>query len=170
MRPRARAPVPGGFSWLSHPPCPPPARDPAAPPPSPQVTHLWGLLTQALQAASPRITAQVRGGYHVFEAHRIGRFYAADKYACFRMRGVEYCLDDSLATLGRRLAACGFYRVHRRELVNLTHVCQIQRQDRALVLQLHDGQRVRVSRRLGSQVLQALQGPGAELGLAPATA
>ena len=56
-------------------------------------------------------------------------------------------LDESLNTLEERLAGDGFLRIHRGELVNLSHVRALHTEDGATSVELSDGQRAGVSRR-----------------------
>jgi DNA-binding LytR/AlgR family response regulator len=101
------------------------------------------------RATTPRISARHGDSIHVFDARDIARFFASDKYTVFHHEGTEYVLDQPLAALETRLAAHEFFRVHRGELVNLTRVRALHTGgEGGAELELDDGQRVPVSRRL----------------------
>jgi two-component system, LytTR family, response regulator len=95
----------------------------------------------------PRVSARKGAVAHVFDARAIGRFFSADKYTAFVHEGEEYLLDESLSALESRLAAHGFVRVHRRELVSLDHVRALHGEGAGSHVQLADGTKVPVSRR-----------------------
>lgn len=94
-----------------------------------------------------RLHARSGATTRLFAAQEITRIYASEKYALFRCEGREYVLDESLNGLETRLAGSGFLRVHRGELVNLSHVRALHTEDGAPVVELSDGQRAAVSRR-----------------------
>jgi two-component system LytT family response regulator len=91
-----------------------------------------------------RVTSLERGTLRVFDASRIARFRASDKYTLFECDDGEHVSADSLHTLEERLAPHGFLRVHRSELVNLARVRCLHPDNE---LELDDGTRVPVSRR-----------------------
>jgi DNA-binding LytR/AlgR family response regulator len=95
----------------------------------------------------PRLTARVRGSAYFFDARKIPRLHAGDKYTGFTLGGKSYLLDEGLSELERRLDRWGFVRVHRAELVNLRFVAALHRTERGDELELQDGERVPVSRR-----------------------
>ena len=100
----------------------------------------------------PRITARAGETVRVFPASAIARFRAEDKYTVFVIDGREHLIEESLGDLELRLGPWGFVRVHRAELVQATRI-------RALLgseLELDDGQRVRVSRRMLAMVRKRL--------------
>lgn len=105
----------------------------------------------------PRITARSNGVVRVFAAREIARFSAQDKYTAFVHEGAEHLIEEPLASLEARLAAWGFVRVHRAELVQAARVRALHSRGLAAELELDDGQRVPVSRRLLSQVRRRLQ-------------
>ena len=94
-----------------------------------------------------RLSARSGNTTRLFEAQRISRIYASSKYALFRHEGHEYVLDESLNTLEQRLKDDAFLRVHRGELVNLSHVRAVHTEDGGTILELSDGQRAPVARR-----------------------
>lgn len=111
-----------------------------------------GLLQELLQRSEReeprRVTARAGKTIRVFEAAEIARFHAADRYTVFQHGGQEYILDDSLSSLEDRLEPAGFIRVHRAELVNLNQVKALHLEEGASEVELADGQRAPVSRRL----------------------
>ncbi len=116
-------------------------------------------LTQlSMPGASPRVVVHDRGGLRLFDASAIARFWATDKYTAFLADGREQLTAESLNELEVRLAAAAFLRVHRGELVNLRRVRALQLSDGTCQVELDDGQRARVSRRLLPQVRTALRG------------
>ncbi|MBI4956538.1 MAG: response regulator transcription factor [Myxococcales bacterium] len=97
--------------------------------------------------AAERIVARDGDALRVFDAREIARFHAADKYSLFHVAGREYLLEESLTTLAERLAPLDFVRVHRAELVSLTHVVALTSDAEGALVELRDGQKCRVSRR-----------------------
>lgn len=98
--------------------------------------------------AAVRVTAQSGRSTYVFEAAAISKFTADHKYTSFVLDGVQYVMDESLRSLEDRLAGSEFIRVHRSELVNLRQVRALHTSPAGAELELQDGQRARVSRRL----------------------
>jgi DNA-binding LytR/AlgR family response regulator len=92
----------------------------------------------------PRITARTGDVVRVFAASAIPRFRAEAKYTVFEIDGVENLIEESLGELEARLEAWGFVRVHRAELVQLARIRALRGHE----LELDDGQRAKVSRRL----------------------
>ena len=103
-----------------------------------------------------RVGAREGASVRLFPVAEIGRFWSADKYTLFRHGGDEHLLDDSLNELELRLGPQGFVRVHRSELVDLRWVVALHQDDAGLVLELRDGQRVGVSRRMVARVKREL--------------
>lgn len=106
----------------------------------------------------PRIVVNDRGSLRLFDASAIARFWSTDKYTVFLADGREQLTQESLSELEARLGGCEFLRVHRSELVNLRRVRALRHSEGACELELDDGQRARVSRRLLPQVRAALLG------------
>lgn len=100
------------------------------------------------EAPVPRLTATEGDIVHVFDARRIERLSAANRYVRFVLDGHEHLLDESLNTLEERLGPYDFVRVHRAELVNLKFVRSLRRMGATADLELLSGARVKVSRRL----------------------
>lgn len=103
-----------------------------------------------------RVFAQQGGQLHVFDARQITRFFATDKYTAFIHQGREYLTQDSLNQLESQLAGCGFQRVHRGELVNLSEIRTLKDDAGATVVVLSDGQQAKVSRRLYGALKRSL--------------
>jgi len=106
--------------------------------------------------AQMRLAARRKGLVEWVDAAHVTRLHAADKYVLCRVQGHEYLFDESLSELEQKLAPCGFARVHRAELVNLTHVRALHVEGEGHTLELSDGQRVSVSRRSLAALKQRL--------------
>lgn len=115
-------------------------------------------LASAGPGNEPRVTARSSDVVRVFPARSIARFSAQDKYTAFVLDGVEHLIDEPLASLATRLEAWGFLRVHRAELVQAARVRALHPRGLAAELELDDGQRVPVSRRLVASVRKRIQG------------
>lgn len=115
---------------------------------------------QLLQRLDPqpvrRLVARRGESSWFVDPRQITTLHASDKYVTFRHEGKEHILDESLGDLETQLVTVGFCRVHRAQLVNLQRVRAAHRTLRGLVLELDDGQRVAVSRRRASDVLDRL--------------
>lgn len=113
-------------------------------------------------AASPtgesgRLTVQDGATLRVFDVRMIRRFRAAEKYVVFEHEGREHETRESLSTLEARLAAFGFVRVHRAELVRIDCARALEAEPGgAAVLVLDDGSRVPVSRRTAPELKRRL--------------
>jgi DNA-binding LytR/AlgR family response regulator len=105
---------------------------------------------------STRISARRAGTTRLFEAREITRIHASQKYALFLHEGFEFVLDESLNALEARLEGEGFFRVHRAELVNLSHFRALHSEDGAVSVELSDGQIAPVSRRAVPALKQRL--------------
>lgn len=97
---------------------------------------------------TPRITARSGGTVHVVDATEITRLYAEDKVTVCVHEGRELLLDESLSALEQRLAAHGFFRTHRAELVNLAAVRALHTEDGSTRVELRDGSEAAVGRRM----------------------
>jgi len=97
----------------------------------------------------PRITVRDSGGgvVRVFVASQVARFHADDKYTAFVVDGAEHLTEETLDAFEGRLAAWGFVRVHRGELVQLARVRALHATATGAEVELDDGQRAKVSRR-----------------------
>jgi two-component system LytT family response regulator len=103
-----------------------------------------------------RLNARRGDAVHVFDPCEIARFTAAGGYTSFRREGHEFLLDESLSQLEERLVPLGFLRVHRAELVRLDAVRALHGEHGALEVELSDGQRAPVSRRLAAELRRRL--------------
>lgn len=91
------------------------------------------------------------------EIRDINWIEAADYYAQVHVRGTCHLIRESLQDLEQRLGPKQFIRIHRGALVNLSHVQRLERlEDGELMVILHDGTRLRVSRSRRQQVAQVL--------------
>jgi DNA-binding LytR/AlgR family response regulator len=117
-------------------------------------------VAKALEAVAPasatRLVSSTRGQVRFFDARQVTRFWASEKYTLFVADGEEHLLEESLATLEGRLAAHGFLRVHRAELVRLDAVKTLRTLDGLHEVTLADGQVAPVSRRSVAAVKAAL--------------
>jgi DNA-binding LytR/AlgR family response regulator len=114
---------------------------------------------QALTArapAIPRVVALGRGVLRLFDARAVARFWSSDKYTVFLADGVEQLTQEPLVELETRLATHGFLRVHRAELINVAQVRALHVVEGIHEVELLDGQRARVSRRLLGHLRSAL--------------
>lgn len=110
----------------------------------------------APERGSARIVTTAGGVIRFFDARAITRFWAQDKYTCFRADDAEHVTEESLSALEDRLRPHGFVRVHRSELVNMGEVRALDVTDGIPELRLRDGQIVPVSRRSLATVKQHL--------------
>lgn len=104
----------------------------------------------------PRINARRGDSIRVFDPREITRFYAQEGYTGFRHGGRVFLLDDTITALAGRLADWGFVRIHRGELVNVSQIKAIRREDDSSFVELADGQRAPVSRRHLKELKQRL--------------
>jgi two-component system LytT family response regulator len=129
-------------------------RAPAAP------ARLDALLERLLAAPGraplARISARQGDAVHVFDPAEIVRFTAAAGYTSFQRDGREFLLDESLNQLEERLAPLGFVRIHRAELVRLDAVRALRGEHGSTEVELSDGQRAPVSRRLVADLRRRL--------------
>jgi DNA-binding LytR/AlgR family response regulator len=102
------------------------------------------------------VVSGTRNMIQLFDARTITRFWSSDKYTLFRMDGEEHLTEEPLAALADRLAAFGFLRVHRAELVRSDAVRTLRLVDGHYELGLADGQSARVSRRAVPALKSAL--------------
>jgi len=128
-----------------------------SPAPSPaQLAGLWRRLSAAPAAPLTRLAARSGDAVHLFDPAEIARFSAAGGYASFRRDGREFLLDESLSQLEQRLAPHGFVRVHRAELVRLDAVRALHGEHGHTEVELDDGQRAPVSRRVVAELKRRL--------------
>lgn len=109
--------------------------------------------------APARLVCASQDELRVFDARQITRFWASSKYTLFLADGAEQLTDESLQTLQERFEPFGFLRVHRAELVNMSHARALTTHGGEAVLWLTDDQQVPVSRRrLGAVRARLLPG------------
>jgi DNA-binding LytR/AlgR family response regulator len=118
-------------------------------------------VARAFHAAAPakgaaRVVAAERGVIRLFDARAVTRFWALEKYTAFRADGAEHLTEEPLSALESRLTGEGFMRVHRGELVRADAIRALRSVDGGFEVELADGQRARVSRRLLAAVRAAL--------------
>jgi DNA-binding LytR/AlgR family response regulator len=109
-----------------------------------------------IRVATPRIVTRERGALRVFDATRIDRYRATDKYTVFVVEGTEHASEEALSLLEERLRPFGFLRVHRSELVRVAAIEALRTDAAEHTLLLADGQVVPVSRRLLASVKTAI--------------
>lgn len=107
-----------------------------------------GSLGMQPQAAIPHVVSQRANMWFFHDVTAVSRFFSANKYTCFMHEGTEHVATESLSSLEARLAAWGFMRTHRADLINLAHVQSIRRVRYTFEITLKDGQRATASRRL----------------------
>lgn len=106
--------------------------------------------------ASPRVSARSGETVRIFDARKLTRFHSSDKYTAFTFEDEEFLSEESLNALEARLGACGFVRVHRSELVNVEEVVALHHESGFWELELTDGQRAQVSRRMSAEIKRRL--------------
>lgn len=114
------------------------------------------LLEPSGHAPLARISARRGDAVHLFDPAEIVRFTAAGGYTSFQREGREFLLDESLSQLEERLVPLGFLRVHRAELVRLDAVRALHGEHGSTQVELSDGQRAPVSRRLVAELRRRL--------------
>jgi DNA-binding LytR/AlgR family response regulator len=107
-------------------------------------------------APSARVVTHERGLLRFFDARKIPRFHASDKYTAFSLEGEEHLSEEPLSSLEQRLAGHGFVRIHRGELVRLDAIRSLRSEAGVHHVVLEDGQIVKVSRRLLGALRAAL--------------
>jgi DNA-binding LytR/AlgR family response regulator len=108
---------------------------------------LEALTTGAPTSLGTRVVVNDRGATRFFDAAEITRFWSSEKYTLFVAEGREQLTAEPLTALETRLAAYGFVRVHRGELVAVPRIRTLSTTDGIAEVELADGQRARVSRR-----------------------
>lgn len=82
---------------------------------------------------------------------------ASDYYSSLHAAGRSHLLRRSLAELDAELAPHGFQRIHRSAIVNLERIRTLaMREDGEYDIVLHDGQRLRMSRRYRKAIMTRL--------------
>jgi two-component system LytT family response regulator len=106
--------------------------------------------------ANPRITARKGDSIRVFDPSEVDRLTSKGGYTSFHHRDEEFLLDESLSTLEIRLKPSGFVRVHRSEIIRIGAVRAIHTDGGGTTVELADGDRAPVSRRLLAELKNAL--------------
>jgi DNA-binding LytR/AlgR family response regulator len=130
-----------------------------AAPPAPSVgAMIESAVRDVLRSRSTPLRLAARAGEAVelLDPISLSRLFASDKYTLCRVGERELILDESLNVLETRLAPHGFYRTHRRELVNLHRVRALRSELEGTFVELDDGQRAQVSRRALTELKQRL--------------
>jgi DNA-binding LytR/AlgR family response regulator len=96
----------------------------------------------------PRIPVRAGNVVSMVPALAVTRFRSIDKYTAFVAEGVEHLTEQPLVELEEQLAPWGFLRVHRSELIQLARVRGLHLDGATGEVELDDGQRVRISKRL----------------------
>ncbi|MET0342228.1 MAG: LytTR family DNA-binding domain-containing protein [Polyangiales bacterium] len=117
-----------------------------------------GITAQPVPAAPGLVRLAARAGetIELLDPTVITRLHASDKYTLCRVANRELVLDESLSVLESRLAALGFFRAHRSELINLHRVRALRQEPDGTYAELDDGQRAPVSRRAWAELKQRL--------------
>lgn len=98
-----------------------------------------------LETRSRRMAVRCGAKYVVFDETRIAAVVAADHYAAILVDGRELLSDESLDRLALRLDPAEFMRVHRRAIVNVGFIRELQQEgDRRYVAILSDAAATRV--------------------------
>ena len=116
---------------------------------------------QAEAGAAPEapIVVTTPRGTTVLSARDIDWIESSDNYARLWAAGRSYLLRESMRDLERRVGARGFVRAHRRALVRIAAVREIETTSRGgVVARLESGARVPVSRRLRPAFTAAIRG------------
>lgn len=108
------------------------------------------------QPSTARLVAQEGTTSYLFDARKVARLYAADKYTVLHHESRDYLIEESLRELETRLGEHGFFRCHRAELVNLHFARALRADPQGALLDLTDGQVARVSRRQIAALRRAL--------------
>lgn len=111
----------------------------------------------------PTFSARVGSSTYLFDPREVLRFFAKDKYSFALHRGREFLLEQSLEQIHAVLESyCPqqYLRVHRSQLIRLDAVCGLHQAARGLELELRDGQRAPVSRRMVPELERRLGLPG----------
>jgi DNA-binding LytR/AlgR family response regulator len=98
--------------------------------------------------ARARLVAHSGAAARIFDARRIGHFWALEKYTAFCADGGEHLSAESLSALEARLAPFGFIRVHRAHLVRRSSIRELRAARGVSQARLDDGRIVPVSRRM----------------------
>jgi two-component system, LytTR family, response regulator len=112
----------------------------------PQLPDIAKLIQSVTDAqAGRRLAVRCGSKFIVFDASKISAIIARDHYAAIVADGRELLADDSLDTLADRLGGAQFLRVHRRALINMDYLKELEREgDRKYTAVLNDAKSTRV--------------------------
>jgi len=99
---------------------------------------------------STRLTVTKGGKKHFISSADITYLMAKDDYSYIYAEGQRYLSTSSLTALEEKLAGAGFYRAHRRYLVNLAKIRSVEPQEGGtleLTIDDEEGTKIPVSRR-----------------------
>jgi two-component system LytT family response regulator len=104
-------------------------------------------LSEQRSIASGYLTVRTEEGWVALPLAEVSRISAADKYVVISCAGAKHIVRGTLRTLHARLASARFLRVHRGDVVALSHVLSVESSSHgdAQIL-LRDGQSVSLSR------------------------
>ena len=112
---------------------------------------------RAVPAKSERITIRNAGEVVFVDVAAIDWIESADYYACLHVGTATHILRRSLADLDDDLRDSGFARIHRSTIVNLDRIRRLAlNPDGDHELELHDGTRLKLSRRHRRDVFERL--------------
>ena len=114
---------------------------------------------RAVPAKYDRLVIKSAADVVFVQIEHIDWIESADYYACLHVRAATHVLRRSLSELEEDLHPAGFARIHRSTIVNLARVKRLApNADGDHELELHDGTRLRLSRRYRRAVLERLRG------------
>jgi len=114
---------------------------------------------RAQPAYVSRLSVRTGTGTVFVDVDAVDWMDAADNYVRLHVRGREYLVRDTLASLEAQLDPAVFVRVHRSAIVRIDRVAEMRTETHGDgELRLRDGTRVAVSRTWRSQVQAALRG------------
>lgn len=114
------------------------------------IDKVYGQVGQAVKKATTERIPVEKGGKKVLvPTNKIRYIMAKDDYSCLYTEDDHYLSTISLAQLEVRLADANFFRVHRRYIVNLSHVSEVESVPGGTLLltMRDDGEKIPVSRR-----------------------
>jgi len=105
------------------------------------------LAARERERSKERIVAHTSKGQLVIDSSEVDWIEAEDYYAAIHARKGRHLVRESLSSLMQRLNPAQFVRVHRSAIVNIDRVGEVRHEGAETLLILHNGSRVRVSRR-----------------------
>ncbi len=110
-------------------------------------SRLASLLKEQSSPSPQRLIVPTASGEMLLNTAEIDWIEADDYYAAIHVGQRRHLIRESLASLEHRLVGDQFLRTHRSAIVNMVRVSEVRMESGEMVLVLHDGQRVPVSRR-----------------------